>query len=359
MRNNTSKKRSKQYFPTKQHHNRKAFTWLEQEFQEKTVRQFYDTKKNRLNQINGMKEGYDKSYAYHIKANARLLSHFATEDTKNTNKVRCQLKEAHNTLSSKGIGSKAIRASDPEARIILSKILMKEVLKICVDLKKKGMKVYKADFILPRLHTDAFEPFIDIYKLKDIVQRAIRRYTGLNCMAVVEIQPRKENGEWVIMIHVHAILWGDEICVDDFLRRARSLKSEGCRKPVIFKKIEPKKQNLVSIISYNTKSPNMHKSKTSADRKPRREEMPAHLLARHFEILSYIPLECLIFSNGSGAHHRERVLKRLGDWDRVRTSQSPRRWVEKRDLDAFWAQHWKDLGFDEYQPVEVRYKRGQ
>jgi hypothetical protein len=193
-------------------------------------------------------------------------------------------------------------------------------------------------------------PVVRLAALKSLIERALRKI-GLSAIVQIEIQaiinyPQKGMGR-TLMVHAHAIGWGDyseeeiEAAVDE-LNRSQGWQNHLGAEPIKFRQLEGGTPEALILTYYLDKAPASGKNRIELRKRPgefRFRDTQAgyrpELCLRIVEGLSQISITDAVFAVGEGKHVRRAWKARFLEWSDRQGHRGSRRQTPERNA-SFW-----------------------
>ena len=344
-----------------------AFKYVERQFSPNTLRPFYNSRCDHRRDIKSLKLAKKRNYKFATKTSSQLFGYiggaYDYENPQTVKRIQATFEEFMHVISS----SSKILASDPEARIEYTNLVMKHFDRFaksyCGEIDTKFNIV---TFVYDAGITNENEPNVDIMKIRNDVSFCLNNYSDENAICFAEIQPLKEylspeKGGKKLMLHVHAITWGHGWTTAEFKAfksKCKRFKSSYTNLPIKRDRLSvDEANNRFRPPSYLSKMPCNCKFQNELGRIERDREMSGHLLARHFEILSYIPLKSLIFSVREGKVLKKAIIDDLNAWHRKNRRGNESTPMNDEERRAYWRSLWVKKHKRNYAQPVVKYKR--
>ncbi len=363
-----NKKRLKKFAQVLKRRELKALKYLEDKFQPKTLRPFYDSKNDHKKNIDTIQLAKNRAYLFTVTSLSRLLKYVGgTYDFKNKAQVE-STRATYDGFLDYITSSKQILASDPEARIEYTNLFMRHFRKLGKKYRNDGdTKFNLVTFCCDAGITSEFTPEVDIAAYKDMVSACLNLYSNENAICILEIQPLKEysfsdKGGRKLMLHAHVISWGKGWTgkeFKEFKKKCKRFKSTYTKLPIKRMRIQKLTNNdLVRVSSYLSKLPANCKIQNKKGMIGRERPMAGYLITRHMEILSYIPLKSMIFGVGEGVELKLQILKELKKWNKSRSAFFKGRPVKtNEEKQKYWRQFLIKKDKAHYEHPVIKYKR--
>lgn len=344
-----------------------AFKYLESQFSPKTLRPFYNSRRDHERDIKSLKLAKKRNYKFATKTLAQLFGYvggaYDYASVEAVKRVQVEFDKFLRIISS----SKKVLASDPEARIEYTNLVMDHFDRFAETMGEEVRPKFNIlTFVYDAGITTENEPELDILKIRNDVGYCLKNYSEENAICFVEIQPLREysipkTGGRSLMLHVHAVTWGRGWTTAEFKAFKQSCKrfeSSHTRFPIKRDRLLVDEANSrLRSASYLSKMPRNCKIQNELGKIGREREMSGHLLARHFEILSYIPLKSLIFSVREGSVLKKAIIQDLNDWHREKHRGSETIAINSDERRAYWHLLWANKHKQNYAHPVVKHRR--
>lgn len=281
--------------------------------------------------------------------------------------VKTDISDFDALLGRNGLYADHMPASDLELRKKFGELTIDQLHQLHLRAKKDPLlKVYWITFVDEANMVNERRGTFQVFKFKQKVQSAIRNYTSMSALGVLEVQamknyPKDQKGKF-FSLHAHVLCWGYDTCDPKALMdHAKGFKSNISDLPILSKTATVLEGSFSKLGRYMTKPPYLGKEvdyRKFGTGEPclfPSRELNKHHDFRLFEYCAKVPMEQTIFGVRDGTKLRNKIVSGLKKWQSQREGTEVK--LGHRINNVFKRFYADNKRFKNYRPFKVKWKK--